>query len=119
MRILLDEGVPVGLRGHLPGHDVLSVHDLGWDGIKNGVLLAAAEREGFAILITADQRIRFQNNLTGRRLTIIALSTNFWPTLREHPGLIGPAVDGAGQGDYVTVTYPPPLRRRPHPAPEA
>jgi hypothetical protein len=113
MRILLDEGVPVALKLHLPDHDVVSVHDLGWDGIKNGALLAVAEGEGFAIFITADKGIRLQNNLTGRALTVIALSTNYWPTLQEHPNLIGPAVAGAGQGGFVTMAYPrPSLRRR-------
>jgi hypothetical protein len=120
MRILLDEGVPVGMAMQLSGHDVHTAPELGWAGTKNGALIAAAEAAGFEVMVTGDKNIVYQNNLSGRRIAVVALSTNHWPTLQAHPNLIGAAVAGTGQGAYVTVKYPRPrLRRRSHPTLEA
>ncbi|MDD5030216.1 MAG: DUF5615 family PIN-like protein [Rhodoferax sp.] len=47
MRLLLDESVPKRMRQHLPGHDVKTVVEMGWSGVKNGELLALA-RPGFS-----------------------------------------------------------------------
>lgn len=51
---------------------------MGWSGMKNGELLAAAEQQ-FTTFITADQQLRYQQNLTGRQLSIIVLPTNQVP----------------------------------------
>ena len=61
---------------------------MGWDQIGNGELLTIAEAAGFEIVITADQNIRYQQNLSGRRLSLVVVSTNHWPTLRGSIGLI-------------------------------
>jgi hypothetical protein len=47
VRVLLDENLPHGLRSLLTGHDVFTAAFLGWIGIRNGELLAAAKRERF------------------------------------------------------------------------
>jgi predicted nuclease of predicted toxin-antitoxin system len=75
MRILLDECVPWPLHKLLVGHSCTSVQKRGWGGKKNGELLSLAEKD-FDLLITSDQNIRYQQNLTGRRIGILALSTN-------------------------------------------
>ena len=49
---------------------------MGWHQIGNGELLTIAEAAGFEIVITADQNIRYQQNLSGRRLSLVVLSTN-------------------------------------------
>jgi len=51
---------------------------MGWAGMKNGQLLAAASQQ-FTIFITADQKLRYQQNLTGNQLSIIVLSSNQIP----------------------------------------
>jgi hypothetical protein len=66
-RILLDENIPVGLKGLLSAYDVATADEMGWVGITNGELLDAAERDGFAIMITADRNIRAQQRLVGAR----------------------------------------------------
>ena len=80
-RILLDEGVPVGVRRHIRGFTVETVAEAGWAGRTNGDLIAAAELAGFAIMVTADRNIRHQQNLTGRTLSLVVLETNHWVTI--------------------------------------
>ena len=72
MNILLDENLDSRLRRDLPGHTVESVPLIGWAGLKNGALLAAAE-EGFNVLLTMDSNMVHQQNLTRFRIAIIAL----------------------------------------------
>jgi hypothetical protein len=62
MRVLLDECVPRKLRRELPGHEVLTVTERGWSGIKNGELLALAQAE-FDVFLTIDQNLKYQQNL--------------------------------------------------------
>ena len=75
MKILLDECVPWPMHKLLTGHDCQSAKQRGWGGIKNGELLRLAESE-YDLFITADQNIRYQQNLTGRTIAILELSTN-------------------------------------------
>ena len=119
MRILLDENIPAGLKGLLPGHEVRTTREMGWAGIGNGRLLDLAEGTGFAVMVTGDLNIRYQNHLAGRGLAVVALTVTQWPTVRANPGPIREAVDGARRGAYVVVTLPrPPLRRHPPPGRE-
>jgi hypothetical protein len=66
-------------RGHcvekLYGHDCVSVQQRGWQGIRNGELLRRAEGE-FDLFLTTDESLRYQQNLAGRRIQILQLSTN-------------------------------------------
>jgi hypothetical protein len=106
VKVLLDESVPVQLRGALPAHDVETVSGIGWKGRENGDLLAAAEQAGFDVLVIADKNLRHQQNLRGRRLALVELWTNHRPTLERHFLYIALAVASAVPGDYVVV--PPP-----------
>jgi len=63
MKILFDQGAPVPLRARLVGHAVTTASEKGWADLDNGRLLAAAEAE-FDVLITTDQNLRYQQNLT-------------------------------------------------------
>ncbi|MEO8306965.1 MAG: DUF5615 family PIN-like protein [Pseudomonadota bacterium] len=62
MRVLLDECVPKRLRRDLPGHDVVTVVEMGWSGVKNGKLLALAAAE-FDCFLTVDSNIETQQHL--------------------------------------------------------
>ena len=73
MRVLLDEQLPRQLAPYLVGHEVRTVHQQGWAGLKNGELLKQAEMRGFETFLTADQSLEFQQNLTHSRLFIIIL----------------------------------------------
>lgn len=75
----------------------------GWSGLKNGALLAEAEKAGFDLFITADQEIGYQQTLTGRRIALLVLSTNNWGVVKEQVGLIAAAIESAAAGSYVFV----------------
>jgi predicted nuclease of predicted toxin-antitoxin system len=77
MKILLDESVPQKLRLLIEGSQtVATAWFQGWSGLKNGALLDVAEEAGFELFITADQELSYQQNLTGRKIALVVLSTN-------------------------------------------
>ena len=84
MRVFLDENIPDGIGRDLPGHEVSSVEQEGWKGTQNGRLLALVERS-FNVLVTADSGLSFQNELSGRQLSVVVLPTNRLPILRDNP----------------------------------
>src|SRR5580704_18238771 len=84
MLILFDHVTPSGLARFLPGHTVTKAKDRGWDTLTNGELLTEAERAGFDVLLTADKNILHQQNLKGRKIAIVVLSTPQWPVVRLH-----------------------------------
>jgi hypothetical protein len=115
MRILLDENMPRPLRGMLPGHDVLTVPEMGWAGYSNGQLLDEAEKAGFAAFITSDQNLVFQQNLTGRTISVIIFSTNAWPIIRSQPQTVQRAVANASPGTFTHAAFRRPGRPRQRP----
>ncbi len=72
MRLLLDESVPSRFRRSLPNHEVRTVVEMGWSGIKNGKLLALATDE-FDAFITVDKNLPYQQNLTSLPVAVIVL----------------------------------------------
>jgi hypothetical protein len=56
----------------------------GWEKLANGALLDAAEAAGFEVFVTADKNIRYQQNLTGLKISIVVLGNAQWPILRRH-----------------------------------
>lgn len=57
MRILLDENFPADFASLLTELDVIHVHGLGWEGIKNGELLRRAA-EICDVFVTLDRNLR-------------------------------------------------------------
>ena len=72
MRVLIDEGLNWRLARGLPGHQVSSVTRMGWQGIKNGRLLALAATQ-FDVLITGDRNLEFQQNVSRLPIAVIVL----------------------------------------------
>jgi hypothetical protein len=104
MKIILDESVPQKLRLLVGGeHTVATTWFQGWSGLSNGALLAAAEQAGFDLFITADQALSYQQNLTGRRIGLIVLSTNNWGVIRERVSSIAAAIEFASPGSFTFV----------------
>src|SRR6266566_8858386 len=103
MLILFDHVTPSGIARFLPGHTVTKAKDRGRDTLANGDLLAEAERAGFDVLLTADKNIRYQQNLRGRRIAIVVLSTPQWPVVRLHLGAIAAVINAATPGSYTEV----------------
>ncbi len=106
MKILLDHGTPRPLRRELPGHAVATAADQGWERLANGDLLDSAEQEGYEVLITTDQSMRYQQNLAGRRLAIIVLLSGAWPYARSRIEDIRSAIAEAQPGELREVYIP-------------
>ena len=115
-RLLLDANMPRGLRALLPDDEVRTARQMGWDRLTNGELLAAAEGAGFDAMITADRNIRYQQNLVGRKIALIELTTTHWETIRDNFPEVKAAITDARVGSYAMVRLPRPSRvRRPYP----
>lgn len=110
MRILFDHNVPRGLRTLLPGHEIVTTNEQGWSKLTNGQLLAAAEAAGFQLMVTCDQSLVHQQNLTGRKLAIVVLTTNLWPLIRDNAGAIAEELHNPAPGRVVTWHLPRPRR---------
>ncbi|MBA2732919.1 MAG: hypothetical protein H0U54_08525 [Acidobacteria bacterium] len=105
MKLLFDQGTPVPLRDHLPNHTVETAYEKGWSSLKNGDLLARAESDGFDALITTDQNLPYQQNLTGRKISVVVLLTTSWPRIKNHIALIVQAIDALQPGSYEEISF--------------
>lgn len=105
MKILLDECVPWPMHRVLPGHACTSVQGQGWSGIKNGDLLQRAEAE-FDLFVTSDQNIRYQQNLAGRRIAILELSTNDLRRILAASALIEEAIGELQSSEFKQLAIP-------------
>ena len=86
---------------------------MGWpEQLGNGELLEVAESSGFDVMVTSDQNIRYQQNLTGRKLALVVLGSNIWPVVRTYGAAIAKAVDAATPGSYVFIEMPAPPKPR-------
>ena len=103
MRILFDANTPAPPARFLRGHEVVRADELWWQGLENGALLDAAEQAGFDLLLTCDQNVRYQQSFTSRKLALVILSSNHWPTLRPIAAGIATAVDFVQTGQIVML----------------
>ncbi|MGZ8843232.1 MAG: DUF5615 family PIN-like protein [Pyrinomonadaceae bacterium] len=102
MKILFDQGTPVPLKQHFQQHSVETVFELGWSRLENGALLARAE-ESFDLLITTDQQLRYQQNLSRRKLSILVLMTTSWPRIKLHVEEVVDVVEKIQVGEYREI----------------
>ena len=89
MNILFDQCTPHGLRDYLPEHEVRTAHEEGLDRIKNGKLIQKAIEKGYAVLITADKKMRKQQEISGLPLGVVVLTRPDWP-MGENPSCENP-----------------------------
>ena len=75
----------------------------GWSDLRNGDLLDRAEAAGFDLLITTDQHLRYEQELSGRRLGVLVLLTTSWPRIRRRVEEVALAVARMKPGDYEEV----------------
>ncbi len=106
MLVLFDHGTPAPIRSFLEGHLVKRTQDMGWDRLTNGELLDAAEANGFDLLLTTDKNIRYQQNLTDRKIAIIVLGNAQWPVLRLHVERLVAAVNSVTPSSYIELDIP-------------
>ena len=83
---------------------------MGWAELENGTLLTAAENADFDLMLTADQNLAYQQNLTRRRLALVVLSTNRWLILKQSTEAITRVINAAMPGSFERVTFDLPPR---------
>ena len=103
MRILFDQGTPRPLRDFLSEHTVDTSAGRGWSELSNGDLLNIAEIEGYDLLITTDQSMRYQQNIAGRALAVLVLLSGAWPYARSSVEDIRAAIAEAQPGEWKEV----------------
>lgn len=101
--VLLDHCVPKPLGRLLAGFNIRTCHEEGWDRLRNGELLEAAEAAAFDVFITADQNLRYQQNLQARQIAIVELSTNRLAMMGKLSPAIQRAVENAAPGSYTQI----------------
>jgi len=106
MLIRFDNSTPRGLARFLPGHSVEEARSRGWGELSNGELIAAAEQSGFEMIVTTDKNIRYQQNLTGRKIALVVLEHSQWPMVKLVADKIVAAVNAATPGSYVEAPIP-------------
>src|ERR1035437_1149746 len=74
MRVLLDECFPRALRVELPGHEIATVAEAGWAGVKNGALLQLAATR-FELLLTVDRNLEYQQNFSNLTIAVIVVDS--------------------------------------------
>lgn len=105
MKILLDESVPRLLKVRLPHLDISTVQELGWAGIRNGELLQRADTR-FDVLVTADQNLRYQQNLSGRKLAVLVLPSNQVPAVTQLLLQVEVALTTIQPGTLIEIPLP-------------
>ena len=106
MRVLFDQATPVLLRSFLTGHTVRTAAQEQWAMLQNGDLLTLAEAAGFDVFLTTDKNMRHQQNLAGRRIAILVIGRQQWPSLKPHAERAVDAVDTATPGSFTEVEIP-------------
>lgn len=105
MQLLFDECTPRRLRNDFPGYQIQTVPEANLSGLKNGQLLRAAVEMGFDVLITVDQRLRFQLNLSQFDLAVIILAATpcRYPQLKILVPKVIKTLETIQPGDCVVV----------------
>jgi predicted nuclease of predicted toxin-antitoxin system len=107
MRALLDECLPRPLHRYFKnaGMDVLSVHEMGWDGILNGELLNLMIANGFEVLITIDKNLQHQQNLSDAKIALITIkaSSNKIKDLKPAMPRVLNALIGIAPGQRIVI----------------
>ncbi len=94
------------LRRSLTQHEVATAYERGWAKLKNGELLEAAENEGFAVLVTTDANLKYQQNLSARRIAIVVLTSTSWPRIQRAISAVVRVINEVSEGSYTEVEIP-------------
>jgi predicted nuclease of predicted toxin-antitoxin system len=106
MRLLIDECLPRKVKPLFAagGHEVETVRDAGFSGKENGALIAMADGV-FDVLVTIDKNIRYQQDITRRRLAVLIIRTasNDLDDIRPHVPEALVALQSIRPGQVVEV----------------
>lgn len=104
MKILLDESLPRRLARVLGSHEVRTVPEMGWAGMRNGDLLHRAE-SSFDVFLTADQNIQYQQNLAGYGIAVVVIAarTNRFDDIQPLIPMIERRLSTVQHGEVIRV----------------
>ena len=77
--------------------------DRGWELLENGSLIRKAEEEGHDVMVTTDQDMRYQQDLTGSNLGFVVLISTAWPRVRHQTTEIRAAIEEVRPGQVREV----------------
>ena len=103
MKVMFDHNTPWTLQRYLKHHEGVAAEQMVWERVRNGDLLKLAEDSGFEVFVTCDQEIKCQQNLTTRKIAIVEIRKNNWPSLEPIVQDIVAAVDNATPRSYKTI----------------
>lgn len=105
MKVLLDECVTHYLKRDFTGHDLLTVEEAGFRGLKNGRLLQAAAGQ-FDVLVTVDQNLQYQQNLKALTIAVIVLKAkrSTYPMLKPLMPQVLETLKHIQPGELITVS---------------
>jgi hypothetical protein len=112
VKFIFDNSTPGPLARFLAAHEISTCPKLGWTRLGNGELLSAAEAAGFDLMITADQNLKYQQDLAKRRIALIVLGSNDWSIVRKFTAVIAVSADAATPNSYVFIEMPVATRPR-------
>ena len=107
----MDENLPRKLKGELRDHQVETVQERGWSGVRNGELLRPAVSAGFDVLLPADRNLPYQQRLSALDLAVIVLAA---PDMRLQsirpliPELLSTLATELQSGAVMVGSRPPP-----------
>ena len=73
--------------------------------MQNGDLIDVAQTNGFEALITTDQNLKYQQNLSDRKLAIVVLPTTSWPKIQKHLEKVSVAINSLKPGEYRELSF--------------
>jgi len=106
MKILFDNGTPNPIARSLIEHEVTFARKIGWHELENGELIRKAEKAGYQLLLSTDKNIRYQQNLSSRKIALVVLGNSQWPMVQLHLDKIVAAVNACTPGGYSEVEIP-------------
>jgi hypothetical protein len=106
MKILFDNGTPKPIARSITAHEVTYAREIGWHELENGELIQQAEEAGYDVLLSTDKNIRYQQNLSGRKIALVILGNQQWPLVKLHLDTIAAAVNACTPGSYSEVEIP-------------
>jgi hypothetical protein len=106
MKLLLDENLPKKLKLDFTEHEIYTVTDKGWNGVKNGELLKLLVKENFDALLTFDKNLQHQQNFKNYTITVFVLSApiNTYQELTKLTPLVKKHIKSSNPGPVIVVS---------------
>ena len=106
MKVLFDQCTPEALREALPEHDIQTADEARMGCLENGELIDEAVRRGYDLLVTADRRMRKQQEIEGKPLRVVVLTRPDWLKAEKQIREIRQAIATAEPGQFTRVIAP-------------